>query len=107
MTNEMRVLVGPGAMTRSVEATIASGAPMVVLTFAAIQDLIADLGGEELALRWLQRRLDKHRAAVFINFGERSVCIGPSDWTPARLKGYVAIHLQRVEREFGEISEVS
>jgi hypothetical protein len=98
------------SMASAIRAT-AEAAPLLVLTVRAVRDLVAELGGEEAAVRFLLELAEINDRPIGVNVEtgiDRSstVFIPPRGWTQERLSGWVAAKRDELEAEFGEVVRV-
>jgi hypothetical protein len=112
MSRSPRVSINAAAVSpaRAIAATARTG-PLVVLTGRIFNDLAAELGGVEGAMRHLLRVAENVQKPIGVNFEtgagtSRSVFLAPRSWTPERLRGWVAGKHAQIEAMFGAATPV-
>jgi hypothetical protein len=83
----------------------ARGGPLVILTERALRDLAAELGGDDAAVRHLERVATNVNRPIGANMssaeGSRTFFLAPKGWSLERLKGWIAGHHEAIEAMFG------
>ena len=111
MTRSAHITINPAVVSpaRAVMAA-ARGGPLVILTERALHDLADELGGDDAAVRHLERVASNVNRPIGANMltaeGARTLFLAPKGWSLERLKGWVAGHHEAIEAMFGPATPV-
>ena len=107
-----RILSDPAAVrpSKAIAATARAaayaGGPLVAITGRAYLDLIAELGSDEAAVRYLVKVAGNTGRPLAVNLAtgpetSTTVFVAPKSWTDERLRGWAAGHHAELEAAFG------
>jgi hypothetical protein len=86
-------------------AAAAGSAPLLVLTARLLAELAAELGGDDVAARFLHRLVERTGRPIGLNVptatGSQTTFWAPANWTTERLAGWVGAHHAALESMFG------
>ena len=93
------------AIAATARAAAYAGGPLVAVTGRAYLDLIAELGSDEAAVRYLVKLAGNTWRPLCVNLpapdGSTTVFVAPRGWTDERLRGWAAGHVEELEAAFG------
>jgi hypothetical protein len=109
------VTVDPGAVSVArwiaamARAAAKDNGPLVSVLGRALDDLAAELGGDEAAIRHLLRVATKTGRPIAVNVPtgaetSTTLFVAPKDWTQQRTDGWVAARHEVLERQFGPVT---
>ena len=112
MTRTATIAVDPGAISPSkalaavARAAAYAGGPPVVVTHRAYADLVAELGSEDAAVRYLVKVAGNTRRPIAVNLPtgpetSATVFVAPKGWSDERLRGWAAGHHEALQAMFG------
>jgi hypothetical protein len=86
-------------------AAAAEAAPLLVLTHHLLADLAAELGDRDAAALFLHRLVERMGRPIGLNLptatGSQTTFWAPASWSRERLAGFVVVHHEALERQFG------
>ena len=107
-----RILTDPAAVRPSralaavARAAAYDGDPPVVVTHRAYADLVAELGSDDAAVRYLAKVAGNTGRPIAVNIPtgpdtSTTVFVSPKGWSRERLAGWAAGHHEELEAAFG------
>lgn len=113
MTHALRVSIDTATVSpaRAIAATARTG-PLVCLTGRLFNDLVAEMGSTDAAMRHLLRVSENVQKPVLVNFetgggASRTVALAPRSWTQERLRGWIGGRHDAIEAMFGQATLVA